>query len=151
MLKKIILLFMGVFLMKISNTQAQTTKYLAEDYKNKPLWIDMMEDTTANYYEAIKAFDIYWVGRLKPMEEEDIISEIMSKKEEHEREKNERKIAKLKPAQRAEFDRMKYETKRFENWKREVFPFVQESGRILTPYERQEIWKKQQIEIENQK
>ena len=151
MLKKIILLFTCVFFMKINNTIAQTTKYLAEDYKNKPLWIDMMEDTTANYYEAIKAFDIYWVGRLKPMEEEDIISEIMSKKEEREREKNERKIAKLKPAQRAEFDRMKYETKRFENWKREVFPFVQESGQILTPYERQEIWKKQQIEIENQK
>ena len=151
MLKKIILLFTCVFFMKINNTIAQTTKYLAEDYKNKPLWIDMMEDTTANYYEAIKAFDIYWVGRLKPMDEEDIISEIMSKKEEREREKNERKIAKLKPAQRAEFDRMKYETKRFENWKREVFPFVQESGQILTPYERQEIWKKQQIEIENQK
>ena len=151
MLKKIILLFICVFFMKIINAQAQTTKYSAEDYKNKPLWIDMMEDTTANYYEAVKAFDIYWVGRLKPMEEEDIISEIMSKKEEREREKNERKIEKLKPAQRAEFDRMKYETKRFENWKREVFPFVQESGQILTPYERQEIWKKQQIEIENQK
>lgn len=151
MLKKIILLFVCLFFMKINITQAQTTKYLAEDYKNKPLWIDMMEDTTANYYEAVKAFDIYWVGRLKPMEEEDIISEIMSKNEEREREKNERKIAKLKPAQRAQFDRMKYETKRFENWKREVFPFVQESGQILTPYERQEIWKKQQIEIENQK
>lgn len=140
-----------ILLILNNKSLGQEIKYNPIDFKEKPLWINMMEDSTANYYIAIQAYNEYWKDRLKPMEEEDMISEIMSKKEEKEREKNERKIAKLKPEQRNEFDRMKYETKRFENWKKEVLPFVQEDGRILTINERIEIWNKQQLEISNQK
>ena len=39
---------------------------------------------------------------------------------------------------------MKYNVKRFERWMKDVKPFVQEDGRILTDEERQKIWEKQQ-------
>jgi hypothetical protein len=48
---------------------------------------------------------------------------------------------------REEYEQMKYHVKRFERWKKDVLPFVQEDGRILTDEERMEIWKKQQEEI----
>jgi hypothetical protein len=42
---------------------------------------------------------------------------------------------------------MKYECKRFDNWKREVKKFVQEDGHILSYDQKLEIWNRQQEEI----
>lgn len=120
------------------------------------IWIQMIDNPNTNYYVAIKAYDTYWQDKEKPEEEEDMINEESSskeaskekKKEEKEREK---KLQKMSPEQRRQLDELKYQCKRFENWKREVFPFVQEDGRILTMEERLDIWKKQQEELNQQK
>ena len=34
-----------------------------QDYREKPLWVDMMQDPDANFYETQKAFQLYWEGR----------------------------------------------------------------------------------------
>jgi hypothetical protein len=50
----------------------------------------------------------------------------------------------MTPAERREFDRLKYHYKRFKQWKLAVFTYVQEDGRILSDEERLRIWQDQQ-------
>jgi len=129
-----------------------------QDYANNPAWIKMMDDPKTNYYEAVKAYDEYWNHHVKPVEEEE--EEMTGTNpdfKEHEREvrkeqkKNKDKVFSPEEIKaREEYEQMKYQVKRFEQWKREVLPFVQEDGRILSDEERMEIWKKQQEEINNQ-
>ena len=35
-----------------------------------PYWIDMMNDSNVNYYDAVTAFDTYWENRVKPTEDD---------------------------------------------------------------------------------
>lgn len=139
--------FSFLLLLGITAVKAQEVKYNPKEYHIKPYWIEMMDDSTVNYYEALKSYETYWQDKLKPQEEEDAINEHGSRKEEREREKFEKKLAKMTPAERTEFDRMKYECKRFDNWKREVKQYVQEDGHILSYDQKLEIWNRQQEEM----
>lgn len=112
-----------------------------KDYKNEPVWIKMMDDPNTNYFEALEAFEEYWEGKEEPEEEEEMISEGKLTEERAEERKAER--ATWTQAQRNEYENMKYQFKRFKNWKRTVFPFVQSDGRILTEQEKMDIYKKQ--------
>jgi len=118
-------------------------KYNEADFKTKPVWIIMMDDSTVNYYQAVKAFDMYWAGRIKPDGDADKLNEKDSRKEEKERKRNEKKLAKMTAAERNEFDRVNYQYKRFMNWMFEVKPYVQANGRILTRQQRLDIRNKQ--------
>ena len=76
------------------------------------------------------------------------MNESQNEREQERAEKKEKKIGKrlskdeLKAMEEKNY--MILQIKRFENWKREVAPFVQEDGRILSLEERAEIWNKQQ-------
>jgi hypothetical protein len=147
------LALLTVFLFfSVSHVRAQT------DYANNPVWIKMMDDSTTNYYEAQKAFDEYWKHHVKPAGEEEEMAEGEKNSNEREREvrreikKDWKKTVTEEDLKRQnENVQMKYQVKRFEQWTREVKPFVQEDGRILTSGERMEIWNKQQEEIKKQK
>ena len=141
------LFFCFMLLLSLNAIRAQETKYNPKEYSNQPMWIEMMDDSSVNYYEALKAYEQYWQIRIRPQEEEDAINEHGSRKAEREREKFEKKLAKMTPAERTVFDRMKYECKRFDNWKREVKKFVQEDGHILSYDQKLEIWNRQQVEM----
>ncbi|MEI6881683.1 MAG: hypothetical protein WCK82_10210 [Bacteroidota bacterium] len=141
------LFFSFMLLLSLNAIKAQETKYNPKEYSNQPMWIEMMDDSSVNYYEALKAYEQYWQNRIRPQEEEDAINEHGSRKAEREREKFEKKLAKMTPAERTVFDRMKYECKRFDNWKREVKKFVQEDGHILSYDQKLEIWNRQQVEM----
>ena len=41
------------------------------NYSKYPYWITMMDDSTANYFEAQKAYDSFWKGKVIPLEEEE--------------------------------------------------------------------------------
>ena len=41
-----------------------------KDYAVYPWWVEMMDDTTANYFEVQKAFDAFWEGKIIPVREE---------------------------------------------------------------------------------
>lgn len=142
----LLLLSCGLFFF---SAQSQTA-YTDAEYRQSPLWIKMIDNPGANYYEAIKAHELYWQNRPKPMEEE-INDKKEDRKEERTREQAKKQLAKMTPAERNEFDRLNYQNKRFEAWIHEVKPFVQEDGRILTQEERTAIWNKQQEEIKKQK
>lgn len=119
----------------------------------------MMDDPNANYYEALKAYEEYWKTHPMPMEEEEEmegalpekgVSEKEMKREERERERELERRKKLRGADLEVAEYLKYQNKRFKNWAREVKPWVQEDGRILTDEERTAIWKKQQEELRQQ-
>ena len=134
-MKKIASITAGLVLLLLS-AKAQT-KYNEAEFKTKPVWITMMDDSAVNYYQAVKAFDMYWAGRIKP--EEDAEKGEENRREEKERRRYEKKLAKMTAAERNEFDRVNYQYKRFVNWMHEVKPYVQASGRILTRQQRVDI------------
>jgi hypothetical protein len=145
--------FVSCFLVLINFYVQAQNKYHEDEFKTNPVWINMIDDPNVNYYQAIKAFDLYWEGKTKPMEEDEIKNKKSkeNKKEEREKERLKKILGKMKPKEREEYNRLQYQYKRFETWKREVKPFVQEDGRILTEQERINIWNKQQEEIKLQK
>jgi hypothetical protein len=136
--------------------QAQDSSAVRKDYSASPEWIHMMNDPNTNYYEALKAFDEYWKGHAMPvLEEEEEMEGGDSgemKREQKERIKKDENVVLTEQQIKVknEDELMKYNVKRFERWKRDVFPFVQEDGRILTDEERQKIWLQQQEELKNQ-
>ncbi|MEP7263940.1 MAG: hypothetical protein ABI772_05570 [Bacteroidota bacterium] len=142
-MKFIALLLSGLLLIFSSVNAQEKEKETAErkDYRKEPVWIKMMEDPHVNYYEAIEAFEAYWEGKEEPEEEEEMINEGKISKEHAAERRAER--ATWTQAQRNEYENMKYQFKRFKNWKRTVFPFVQSDGRILTEQERMDIYNKQ--------
>ncbi|MBL7755173.1 MAG: hypothetical protein JNM44_11905 [Chitinophagaceae bacterium] len=114
------------------------------DYANYPYWIAMIDQPETNYYEALKAYTIFWQNRIKPLDEEEELFQEMNEKEKEQYEVLKRELAAMTPAQRQEFDRLKYQVKRFKQWRRSVMPYVQEDGRILSYEERLKIWETQQ-------
>jgi hypothetical protein len=128
----------------ISGALAQTTQLSSAD--KTPAWVRMIDDPNTNYYSAVREFDAFWKGRDLPIEEEEVLNEELTGREKREHKKEVRKLGKMTPAERQQYDYLVYQYKRFMNWKREVFPFVQEDGRILSHQEREAIWEQQQKE-----
>nr|WP_294933698.1 hypothetical protein [uncultured Flavobacterium sp.] len=93
-----------------------------------PEWIMMMNDPNTNYFKAVETFNSYWKNREKPTEEKEIFEEKKSKIKEY---KNEKTL------------QYAFEYKKFLKWQKQMLPYVQEDGRILTKKERMEIWEKE--------
>ncbi len=161
MKNKFLLIVLTIFLFSFSlpTLQAQNSdNKFTGAYSDNPLWIKMMDDPKTNYYEAVKAYEEYWKNHIKPAGEEEEMAEGEKSAGERKREskRDEKKGAKIiltteELKIKNEEETMKYQVKRFEQWMREVKPFVQEDGRILSDQERMDIWNKQQEEIRNQK
>ncbi|MFM9052704.1 MAG: hypothetical protein ACKOKF_10395 [Bacteroidota bacterium] len=122
-----------------------------------PVWVLMMDDPEANYFEAMKAYEEYWKTHPMPAEEEEEMEGALPEKgvsekerRRQEREREEEKLKKLRGADLEVAEYLKFQNKRFKNWAREVKPWVQENGHILSDAERTEIWNKQQEELRKQ-
>ena len=156
---RLLLILTFLFTVSFLNSSAQVSdEKNSKDYSNSLLWIKMMDDPKTNYYEALKVYEEYWKHHVKPAGEEEEMKEGEKSAGERKREskRDEKNGAKIiltteELKIKNEEETMKYQVKRFEQWMREVKPFVQEDGRILTDRERMEIWNKQQEEIRNQK
>jgi len=98
-----------------------------------PYWIDMMNDSNVNYYDAVTAFDTYWENRVKPTEEDGEAVDIFDKQKTPEQEAQEE----LRSIQYV------YEYKQFLNWKQSNKNLVKPDGTILTQEEILKQWKKQ--------
>ena len=139
MKNKIVLI--ALLFVSILQAQEKKEKPRTDDTTN-PNWISMMQDPQVNYYEAVKAFDAYWEGKIEPEEEDELITEGKITSAEADSLRNAR--ASWTQVQRNEYENIKYQFKRFKDWKRTAFPFVQSDGRILSEQERLEIFQKQQ-------
>lgn len=136
---KIAVLSASLILSLSCHSQSQT--YSDKEYRKHPVWIDMMNDSTVNYFEIKKAFDLFWQNKPLPTEEEEIIGERNGKA--REKESFLKNLFKSKK-ERQEEDSNKYAFayKKFKHWELINLPYVQEDGRILTASERLEQWKK---------
>jgi hypothetical protein len=112
-------------------------KSKSPNYSKHPYWIDMIKDPKVNYFEAIKAYDEFWKNRKKPEQEDDIIGQKKS-------ESNKHRLFKTRE-QREEAESHKYalDVKKFEHWKMQVKPYVQQDGSILTADEKLKLWQQQ--------
>ena len=146
---KLCLLIIAV-LICLAKVNAQSGSINA-NYKKNPVWIQMMNDTSANYYETIKAFREYFRDRLLPKEPlekdgadsfekaiglEENEGEIYKDKD---KDKDKRK-RKNEPALSAE-------VRAFKGWFYSIQPWVLDDGRIVGPIEQQAIIDKQQYEL----
>ena len=131
-MKRIILVFACLCL--VCPAGAQKVHYTVSDYAHKPVWIEMIKDTSVNFFEAQKAFDTYFQHHEKPEGEHDVIGE-RDAREKYPSKKKQRKVN----ADNA----MRMEVKKYEHWHDRVLPYVQEDGHILSPAERLKIWSEQ--------
>lgn len=103
-------------------------------YQKFPYWIQMMEDPNCNYFEAIKAFDLFWENRKRPLEEKEVLGKIAEESITDDKALS-RRLKKLP----AESRNLTFQYKKFVHWAEMIKPYVQEDGSILTEQEIQQI------------
>jgi alpha-galactosidase/6-phospho-beta-glucosidase family protein len=138
------------------SSSAQTAKKKV-DFERNPVWIDMMNDTTANFYETVEAFREYFKDRPLPKEpfeteEGDVFEKEIGleeeweegnkseKEKERERERELRKRNTKEPSYAAE-------VRAFKGWYFESKLWLRENGTVIGPMERQSIVDRQQEEL----
>ena len=100
-------------------------------YSRKPLWISMIQDTSANFFQAERAFKTYFRSHELPAGENDEIGE-HGKAD---------KFPSARERRKMEADnRMRIEVKKYRHWHDMMLPYVQPDGHILTPHERLAIY-----------
>jgi hypothetical protein len=131
-----------VFLMMPFFGFSQKDKALEEEELARyPHWIKMMEDPNVNYFKALEAFEAYWEKRVEPEEESELITEGKLTREQADSMQKSRST--WTQAQLNDYMVMKYQFKRFKDWKRSMFPYVQADGRILSEEERMQLYNQQ--------
>lgn len=107
-------------------------------YRRNPAWITMMEDSNANYFVAVRAFELYWENHQRPMEKDELL------KEEYKEEREQKHFARnLFRKQQPGARELAEAYKRFEFWRMNAQPYVQPDGTILTKDEQLRIWQQE--------
>jgi hypothetical protein len=133
------------------SAQEKTVKYDPARFSQEPVWVEMMNDPAANFYETLQAFRSFWEGYEMPGEPEEMEAlgrfkrDIGMKENKPKTENNTPKpVLSKRIINGKDFA---FEVKQFKGWLREVEPWVQPDGRILTQEERQALIAKQQQEL----
>jgi hypothetical protein len=136
----------GISLFGFSQEQLNSDTSRFAIYRVSPAWKDMMDDTTANYFEVQKAFDLFWSNKELPLEEDEIIGEKRRFKNNiFNRTFNSKE---LKEQQLREY--LAFHCKKYRWWLIKMRPYVQEDGSILPPHKKLEMWKKHYEELKEQ-
>jgi hypothetical protein len=136
-MKNALLIFCLMFL----TIQAFSQKKPSDsDYRKHPYWIEMIKDPKVNYFEAIKAYELFWKGKKMPSEEDEKIGQDKSAENKDEVSRRERRERKREKELQQKYG---LECKKFEHWKMMVKPYVQEDGSILSKEEQLKLWEQQ--------
>lgn len=95
----------------------------------------MIKDPNVNYFEAVKAYEEFWKGREKPLDEDAVIGQEKEAQGKGKKE-GQKEIARQKKLYR----QYGLECKKFEHWKMAVKPYVQADGHILSKEEQLKLW-----------
>ncbi len=122
--------------------------YSKKEMTKNPVWIKMIEDEHANYFEALKAFELYFTThRFPTMEEEEMgKNERLKERIERSEKKYEKKKRKHREnpsdAQKEKHEETKlaFEVKKFNHWEMQTRPYVKDDGSIMNAEERMKIW-----------
>lgn len=151
-LKKIcILLISTLFLLGNVSAQNKTKKYNPKKFSKEPVWIIMMNDPQANYFQTLNAFRDYYKNRILPKEPfENEEMEVFEKEvglinDKESEEKRERRLKGKKP--RTNEQDYSAEVRAFKGWMQAVKPWVRADGSIVSAAEQQSILDKQSQEL----
>jgi hypothetical protein len=140
-------LFIFIFALSgFSQTSATDTSRFSL-YRTSPVWKDMIDDTTANFFVVQKAFELFWNGKELPEEEDEVIGEKGKLKNTFiNRVFNSRELREQQLRESLSFD-----YKRYRRWLIKTEPYVKDDGSIMTPTERLELWRNQNEESKDAK
>ncbi len=110
-----------------ATTAVRAQRGTDRQYAREPRFIAMLDDTLANYYEVERAFTLYFRSHVMPEGEHEEIGE------RREREKMPSRRARRRIAAES---KLRFGVKKYHFWRRQMEPYVQDDGRILTPSER---------------
>ena len=133
-MKYTVLLFMTMLLSLSGFAQNKQALPTDKEYSQKPLWIAMMEDEKANFFETEKAFNLYFSAHEMPEGEHEEIGERAERLKHY----SNRKLRKIQAE-----NEFRFAVKRYKMWHYQTLPYVQADGRILNADERLEIWRSQ--------
>lgn len=145
-------LFVVILLFFTALSQAQNTPRKVS-YKKEPVWIQMMNDPKANFFETVKAFRTYYKERALPkepneVEGEDDFEKQVGLEEENGKKKSKREIE--REARKANPNDIIYtdQVRAFRSWFYSVQPWVRADGSIISKEEQQVIIDNQHEELE---
>ncbi len=141
-----------------SYAQQNDGNYDPKRFRKEPVWIQMMDDPNANFYQTIEAFREFWRGYELPgepieLEGKDSFEREIGLEEEKEGERGrdrdkEREREREKEKRRSPDGRdYSYEVKRFKGWYENSKSWVLPDGHIMTQEERQQLIDRQQQEL----
>lgn len=142
-MKKLLLTLVLIQISISAIAQQEIDNKLEKDYRKNPRWIAMMDDTLTNYFDAVKAYEVFWDGKIKPPGEDDLLkSEDLDESKTGPIKRLQNFMRKREASKNAIYA---FDCKKFRHWVMMTEPWVQDDGRILTPSERLLIWEKSRI------
>ena len=138
---RITLLSVFLICFAISVQAQEFSKEQLKRWKLNADWIAMMDDSTANYFEVVTAFNTFWEHHEMPVEEDQILR---GSKDEKESRGFLRKLFKGNEKKEREMrHRYAFAVKKYRHWLIMVEPYVQQDGTILSKTQQLELWKSQ--------
>jgi hypothetical protein len=138
-------LFLAVLFAFLASPSLQAQQFSEKqirEWEKKPLWIAMLDDSTANYFEVVAAFETFWKDREMPVEEKEVLGAGRDDRGDSGFLKrlfrSGEKEARKEKAMRSNYQ---FEVKRYKHWKLLVQPWIQEDGSIVPPSEQKAIWR----------
>jgi len=135
-----VLAFVWLFCSPV-NAQNFTDQQLKQ-WSKEPVWIQMIDDPNANYFETVAAYEAFWKNREMPVEEDQILrmkredrDKVESRKEKRQRERKEKRMEKEEREDELMRHKYAFAVKKYNHWKLTVEPYVQSDGRILSKEE----------------
>ena len=116
------------------SAQELTDKAKFKAYRKSPKWIEMMNDSSVNFYEAKLAFETFW--KEKPSPEELSEGELEGENEEHERSFISR-IFKSDRKYKEEITQYAFAHRKFRFWLLKNAPYVKQDGTIMSQVEKE--------------
>lgn len=146
------ILFLSMFLCTICAVAIAQSKQQKVNYGKNPVWIQMMDDTAANYFETVKAFREYFKDRPLPkepfeVEGEDDFEKEVGLEENEGGKKSKRELRREARKRNPKEPDYAAEVRAFRGWFYRIKPWVREDGSIIGPKEQQAIIDRQQAEL----
>ena len=122
--------------------------FTKKEMKKNAVWIKMITDEHVNYFEALKAFELYFTTHKFPvMEEQEMaknekLNERILKSEKKYRKRKRKEILEPNEAEKEKHEETKlaFEVKRFEHWEMKTRPYVKEDGSVMSADEQMKAW-----------
>lgn len=147
-LRTVFLAFVFMLLAGSAFSQAKT-HFTKKEMKKNPVWIQMITGENVNYFEAVKAFELYFTTHRFPvMEEEEMaknenLKERILKSEKKYKKRKRKEVTEPGESEKEKHEEKKlaFEVKRFNHWEMKTRPYVKEDGSIMTAEEQVKAWK----------